>query len=93
MLTSRSATFCKLTESVDASAIEAEMVVVIPAYAGTILPATFSFSTVILPSFEDKPSGKAKIVPVAVGVTVDTPRFASNDVSELTFVTTNDPLY
>ena len=34
-----------------------------------------------------------KIVPVAVGATVLIPRFASNDVSELTLVTTNDPLY
>ena len=48
---------------------------------------------VILPLFEVKPSGNAKIVPVAVGATVATPRFASNDVSELTLVTTNDPLY
>ena len=48
---------------------------------------------VILPLFEVKPSGNAKIVPVAVGDKVLTPIFASNEVSELTLVTTKDPLY
>ena len=47
----------------------------------------------IFPSLEEIPSGSAKIVPVAVGAKVLTPRFASNAVSELTLVTTNDPLY
>ena len=67
--------------------------VVIPAYVATILPARFSLSSEIFPPFEEIPSGRTNIVPVAVGDNVLIPRLASNDVKELILVTTNDPLY
>ena len=71
-----------------------EIVVVMPAYGATILPATFSSFTVTFPSWEPNPSGKIKILELdSVGDTVPTPMLTFILVWLTSSVTTNEPLY